>query len=467
MQSIRIDAPQPSPDPFTRLLELSRRARWAADAVELAFLVVNDTQALVHYRQAGLWLKDGGIKTLSGVVQIEANAPYVQWLNRVCAALSADAALPARAVAAADLPPELAAEWDEWLPADALWLPVVAGRGGVYAEDAPSTGGVLLARDGAWNKQEIALAAEWIDVWRHAWQACVKPQHWSPRRLLAQARAHLHWNKELPWWKQRSARWAALVVAALCMPVRLTVLAPGELVPANPAVIRAPLEGVIGAFMVKPNDAVKAGQALFNFDDAPLVARLAVASQALATASAEYRQTAQLAVSETKSKAQLAMLLGKIEERRAEADYLRGQLERAHVVAPVDGIALFDDPMEWIGRPVVTGERIMRIAAPNDVEVEAWLAVGDAIPLKPGAAVSLYLNASPLSAVSATLRYVSHDAVQRPDGSYAYRVRATLAGAVDHRVGLKGTAKVSGGWVPAIYWVLRRPIAAVRQTLSW
>ena len=90
-----------------------------------------------------------------------------------------------------------------------------------------------------------------------------------------------------------------------------------------------------------------------------------------------------------------------------------------------------------------------------------------AIALEPGSAVKLHLNSSPLFAVSATLRYVAHDAVQRPDGSYAYRMRATLDDKTDHRVGLKGTAKVSGSWVPAIYWMLRRPIAAVRQTVGW
>lgn len=50
----------------------------------------------------------------------------------------------------------------------------------------------------------------------------------------------------------------------LCLPVRLTVLAPGELVPARPAVIRAPLEGVIDTFHVQPNQAVKKDQPLFG-----------------------------------------------------------------------------------------------------------------------------------------------------------------------------------------------------------
>jgi hypothetical protein len=80
--------------------------------------------------------------------------------------------------------------------------------------------------------------------------------------------------------------------------------------------------------------------------------------------------------------------------------------------------------------------------------------------------VNLYLNASPLSAVSATLRYMAHDAVQRPDGSYAYRVRAALQVPTEHRVGLKGTAKLNGAWVPLVYWALRRPVASLRSAVG-
>lgn len=54
----------------------------------------------------------------------------------------------------------------------------------------------------------------------------------------------------------------------------------------------------------------------------------------------------------------------------------------------------------------------------------------------------------------------------RPDGQYAYRVRATLSVPTDHRVGLKGSAKLSAGWTPLGYWVLRRPLAALRTTLG-
>jgi hypothetical protein len=62
---------------------------------------------------------------------------------------------------------------------------------------------------------------------------------------------------------------------------------------------------------------------------------------------------------------------------------------------------------------------------------------------------------------------MAHDAVQRPDGSFAYRVRATLTDKTSHRVGLKGTAKLQGEWVPLAYWALRRPWATLRATLGW
>ncbi|MES2355561.1 MAG: HlyD family efflux transporter periplasmic adaptor subunit [Pseudomonadota bacterium] len=342
------------------------------------------------------------------------------------------------------------------LPTYGLWLPL-----------QKASGGLLLVRDKAWEPHEIALLAEWIDIWRHAWQAKQNPHRWSWRSPTQVIRRQFTTAAGISWWKQRRILWLAVIVILLLFPVHLTVLSPGELVPTNPAVIRAPLDGVVANFAVKPNEFVKAGQLLFTFDQATILSRLDVARQALATAETEYRQSAQLAVSDAKYKAQLATLTGKIEERRTEADYLQAYLDRSSVTAPRDGIALFDDPSEWGGKPVVTGERIMRIAASNDLEVEAWLPVGDAIPLDVNSPLTLYLNATPLFPVSAAVRYMAHDAVERPDGGYAYRVRAQLDEKTTHRVGLKGTAKLRGGRVPLCYWMLRRPLAAIRQFVGW
>jgi hypothetical protein len=445
--------------PLLLLLELCRRARAANSAEELAFLVVNDSHALCAYRQGALWFADRGVAALSGVVEPETNAPYAQWLDGVCRFLHATHAEPA-AVGAAQLPEALAVEWSEWLPPYGLWLPV-AGR-----SEASESGGVFLAADRPWPVEAVALLKEWVETWHYAWTKQAQPAAWSWRRLKHAASGMLTATPDMPWWKQRRLRIAVAVIAVLLCPVRLSVLAPGELVPSHPAVIRAPVDGVVAQFQVQPNEVVKAGQPLFSFDEAPIAARLEIATQALATAQAEYRQYAQQALSDPRSKTQLAVISGKIGEKQAEAAYAREQFERSRVTAPQGGIALFDDPDEWIGRPVQTGERIMRIAAPDDVEVEAWLSIGDAIPLAENAKVDLYLASAPLSSLSARVRYVAHDAVPRPDGSYAYRVRARLDGRADQRVGLKGTAKLSGGWVPLAYWMLRRPLATIRQHIG-
>lgn len=463
------EAASTSGNPLFSLLELSRRARKAVTPAELRFLLVNDSHGLASYRQSALWLSTAGVQALSGVVQVEANAPYVLWLQGVCTSLGATRKT-ASPVTAADLAPELAAEWSEWLPAHALWLPLQMPAAQPDREAARSQdtvlGGLLLARDVPWTVQETALLAEWADVWSHAWRILAKPAIWSWKVWRARVAGTLRPVAGRPWWRQPALRWAALLVLVSCLPVRLTVLAPGELVPAHPVVIRAPLDGVIDTFHVQPNQAVKKDQALFGFDEALIRSRLEVAEQSLATAETEYRQVTQQALLDAKYRTQLALLTGKIEEKRAEVDFQREQLQRSHVLAPQDGIALFDDPSEWTGRPVTIGERIMRIAAPADSEVEAWLPLADALALEPGATVTLYLNASPLSPVSARVRYMAHDAVQRPDGSYAYRVRAQLDEPTSHRVGLKGTAKLHGGWVPLAYWVLRRPLASLRTTLG-
>jgi len=464
-------------DRLTSLLDLSRQARRARSAAELAFLLVNGSVALTPYRQAALWWRAGGSMTLSGLVQADANAPYAQWVSalaRHCSdvdsgamASRAGAALPGsttpspRALLAVDLPPALAEPWVQWWPGHALWVPLSPASG----PGAADAGGLLLARDDAFTLHDQALWREWADAWWHALEALrrsARQRRWIPwGRDTAGALPTRRWG-----WRHPGLWGAAAVTVASLWPVRLSVLAPGELVPRQPTAVRAPMEGVIDVFHVQPNQLVRKGAPLFGFDEAVIQSRLDVAQQALATATTELRQTTQQALGDTRARTQLALLGGRIEERRTEVAALRRQLERSRVLAPQDGVVLLDDATEWIGRPVTLGERVLRIARVEDIEVEAWIPIADAIALESGAPVTMYLNASPLAPVAARLRLVGHEAVSRPDGSYAYRVRATLDAATPHRVGLKGTVKLEGERVPAVYWALRRPLASLRAWLG-
>lgn len=440
-------------NPLLTLHELSRRAREAATADELAFLLVNSSHQLVPYRQAVLLRREDGVRALSGVVKPELNAPYVDWVRSLERQHLSELAAP-RALTPADASAALAADWADWWPEHALAMPT--GEPGSC---------LLLARDMAFSDDEQALLAEWLATWWHAWQALQARQpaglgqrfkRWITRRR----------PQQLPWFKRKTVWALALLLVLPWVPVRMTVLASAELVPASPYVVRSPIDGVLSRFHVQPNQAVRVGEPLLEFDEALLHSKVRVAEESLKAAREQYRQTNQLALEDPKYRSELALLAGAIEERASEYAFLRQQFERTRVSAPVSGLALFDDPSGWIGKPLAVGERIMRIAPPGELEVEVWLPLDDAVVLKPGHEVTLYLQSAPLDPVRASLRYVSLEAQARPDGQFAYRLRATPLRPTEHRVGLKGTAKISGDWTVLAYWLLRKPWAIARATLG-
>jgi len=148
--------------------------------------------------------------------------------------------------------------------------------------------------------------------------------------------------------------------------------------------------------------------------------------------------------------------------------YAQSLLDRIHVTASRDGLALFDDPNDWIGRPVTIGERLLEIADPTQGELEIWLPIADAITLKPGAEVEFFLNIAPGSPLHATLRQTSYEASLSPANLLGYRLKATLDDPSRMpRIGLRGTAKIYGEKVTLFYYLARRPLAAARQFLGW
>ena len=165
-------------------------------------------------------------------------------------------------------------------------------------------------------------------------------------------------------------------------------------------------------------------------------------------------------------KAELGSLQGRVREKEAELAYLDETLTRVDVRAPMDGVFVLSDPNDWLGRPVVTGERIGQLAQSNDLGVLVWVPVGDAINLEADAPMSVYLQTAPLSSLSASLVQASYQAAPSPDGVASYRVRGKLQAGAEARIGLRGVAKIYGNWRPLLYWVLRRPLGMARQWLG-
>jgi hypothetical protein len=463
------------------LWQLAARAREAASEETLGFTIVNETLSLVPYRQAAWWRAPahapGAVAAVSGLPQSDPGAPYVQWLGELFRAVvrqtarggepepaqdapggaaphpaaaqpDAGAARP-YAFTAAHLPAAAAADWSAWWPMHALWVPLVERSGA-------SLGGVVFVRDNPWTHTEEVMLAELAQVWAHALAAFAPRASWAARARLV-----------LRPGKVRRRVLAALVL--LCVaPVPLTVLAPAEVTAKDPFVVRAPLDGVIDRLYTQPNQRVAPGTPLFALDATTLASRYAVANKNFDAAQEDYRQTAQLAVTDDKDRLEMALKKGKLDESQVELDYTARELARVRVTAARAGVAVFADPNDWNGKAVSVGEKVMLLADPANVELTAYLPVADNVDVKPGATLTLYPKSSPLAAYDARIDTVAYRAEPTPDGVLAYRVKATFVGGGARPVlGVMGTARIHGPWVPLAYYVLRRPLTTVRQWLGW
>ena len=140
-------------------------------------------------------------------------------------------------------------------------------------------------------------------------------------------------------------------------------------------------------------------------------------------------------------------------------------VSRTEIRADRSGAALYSDPQEWVGRPVAVGERILMVADPNDVEIEAEIPVGDALKLESGGEVKFFLNAEPASPREAQLLRVAYRAEPAADNSMVYKARAALLPDTERaplQAGQKGTAKLYGERVPLGLYLLRKPLSTLR-----
>ena len=432
---------------LTLLLQLERRAR-QAHAKELPYVFVNETAELIPYRQAVFWRKDTGqIETASGIVKPEPNSPYLLWLKSVLKTIAKNSGtLRITPFTAGDLPPELAKNWSEWVPQHALSVPLPTPGDQKYS--------LLLFREENWNEAEFHLLSYLAESYGHALALSDASKPALPlRERLKQ--------------KKNQLILAGVLFLLLFFPVRQSVLGEAEVIPHRPNMVRAPLEGVVESFYVQPNETVKVGQKLFSLDQTELRSRLEVAREKRDSAQTEYLQTTQQAMLDPSVKAKLAGLKSKWEQEAAEVEYLSTLLQRSEVHSTINGVTVFEDPNDWLGRPVKQGEKILAVADPKAVELEIRLPMEDLIMLEPGAEVLFFSNISPNRPLAAELNYFSYRATPTPAEVMAYRLKAAFTDKEKlPRLGYRGTAKVYGTRRPFVIWLLRKPIRTLRLWLT-
>ena len=124
------------------------------------------------------------------------------------------------------------------------------------------------------------------------------------RDIISVSYTHLDVYKRQAWSWARTSKLGLIAVSVIAVagmiPVPLTVLAPAEVVGTSPALVVAPIDGVIRDVLVAPGTYVDAGTKLVTFVDTKLRNDMEIASRAKMIAEAKYFKVLQSSVANQK-----------------------------------------------------------------------------------------------------------------------------------------------------------------------
>jgi HlyD family secretion protein len=445
----------PVANPMAVLIDLEVEARGCRDVQALKYAIVNSTRKLTPFDQAYLFEMSAAsqswkISVASSVANVDRHATVPRaleaWLNNPQQPLrqtiekiqSIDLTIGEQSIVLSD--------GDTVLP-NALWVPLKL-RSGVSV-------GLLALREKTWEPAYQNLLMPLSGAYAHAWDALTPAGAGGIRQALA-----------------GMSRWRAgigfslMAALAAFIPIPMTALAPAEIVAAAPQLIAAPMDGVIQDILVPSGATVSKGTPLIRFTDTKVRNDYELAAKAKTVAEAKYFKVLQSAVSTQKDMQDLSVTKAELAMAEADLAYAREMMSRVEVKASRAGLVIYASKSDWIGRPVSTGERIMEVADPERTEIRIDVQVSDAITLKPGARVALFLDGEPLQSVEAIVERMSYRPIMTPEHQLVFRLSAKLTDGAPRRIGLRGTARLSGDTVALGYYLARRPLAFVRQKIG-
>jgi len=434
------------------LMQLESLARNAESLKALQFIMVNETRKLIAYRQAFVFsaarVKTGlhTLQNASSVALIERDAPLTRWMEKVVSGLHLESGSSSiQQVDMVRCPEKYRAKWKDYSLPFVLYCPLNLPNG-------THIGVLWFARETPWQDNEMALVKRLAETYTHAWFALTGYE---------KLKTNIYYEKLV------LASVLFIIFSFFVIPVRISTLAPVEVVARDAVIISAPIDGVIREIHPPPNSFVTSGVSLLQYEDTELRNKYDISEKALSVALAEFRQVSQSAFQDARSSSQVSLLKSQVELRQAERNYALDLLQQVDLKAPESGLLIYADKSTWVGSPVRVGEQIMQIANPKKVEFKINLPVNDAIVLLPGAEIRIFLDNDPLNSIPAVLRYASYQAELTPGDILAYKIIADVeSDAETPRIGLQGTAKIYGERLSLFFYLFRRPIATLRQYLG-
>lgn len=445
-------AVKPQTDAMGVFVGLEMEARQCRDVESLRFAIVNSTRKLAGFdeaylvepKSAGGW----SLVAASGVHAVDRHAPLIRFMEAWTAKtiefehgalgepkfynLQSDAVRYGLDAADITMP-------------YAFWLPLRKQNGELLAA-------LVAVKKEPWRPQVVSMLIPLAGAYAHAWQA-LAPAVVSPTRHVYRAIT-----------KSRLAIAIALTMAvAGFIPVPMSALAPAEVVAREPRLVTAPIDGVISDILVSPGAMVAKGTPLVTFADIDLRNTHELAKRNKAVAQAKYFKAIQTATSAQKDVADVAIAKAELDVAISDLAYADEMLARTVVKAQSAGLVIYSSKSDWIGRPVKTGERIMEIGNPDRTELKIEVPVSDAITLREGGSVALFLDGDPLTAIRGKISRANYRPAPNSETTLVYKVHASFEDGQPRRIGLRGVARVSSHDVSLAFYLFRRPIAALRQ----
>ena len=436
---------------IARLITLEKKFRMAESETELEFTCANELRSIIDYNFLFLLTKSSlnkmRVKAISDISVVDRTAPAVTFIETLIKKeiIKKD---EISELNLADLEDDTDVVLPENFPNEFVIVPLISPSRGTM-------GYWVLVRSERATNTEKELLIHIAETFSHALILFT-----SKNSIMSFIqRIFTGWMK-----------WLVITAIAVAMfiPINMSALAPVEVIAKDPSIITSPVNGVIEKVIVNTNDQVDVGDNLVKLDNLNFKSNYEISLQELEVAEAELLRVKQSSFTNSDDKAKLVELSTEVGLKKKEVAYAKEQLNYSIITAETKGVAVVEDSIDWQGRPVRIGEKILTIADPSQIEFLIFLPTKDSLLIKDSADVKVFLDSDPLNSLDAEVIRTSYRPELTPENILAYRIYASIGEgmAKNPRIGLRGTAKIYGEKTSLFYYLFRVPINLTRQFLG-
>jgi GAF domain-containing protein/multidrug resistance efflux pump len=243
---------------------------------------------------------------------------------------------------------------------------------------------------------------------------------------------------------------AAILLLIFC-PLPLRISGTAVVAPQSVVTLAAPVEGTIANVYAREGQHVSRGEVVGTMDDWSW-------RNQLTSAQAKY-EAAMLAM-----QGDLARHSPQAGEDRTQADYLRAEMERtrlrianAQLRSPIDGVVMTPDLQNAVGEHLDAGGAFAQVLNLASARINIAVDQQDAHLVKAGQTAAVKLESFPAQTLHGQVFSISPEARPSGDSRVFYAHVLLPNGNAELRTGMDGRAKISAGFRPAGYVLLRGP----------